>query len=137
MRDHHTNTEFLMMNTHFDHIGKEARRNSAVLLKQKASGLGQHLPVIITGDFNCTRQEAAFSVMIDQEDIALIDSSPGDPAGTFCGFKTGGMPCIGIDYIFHTPQWDALEYKVIGDNDGRYYPSDHLPVFTKLKITKP
>ena len=33
--------EFLMINTHFDHIGVEARKNSAALLKQKATEIAK------------------------------------------------------------------------------------------------
>jgi endonuclease/exonuclease/phosphatase family metal-dependent hydrolase len=36
-KDLKSNKQFLMINTHFDHIGKEARKNSAILLKQRAS----------------------------------------------------------------------------------------------------
>ena len=54
-----------MINTHFDHIGKEARKNSAALLKQKASEIAKGFPLIITGDFNCTREEPPYSTIMD------------------------------------------------------------------------
>jgi endonuclease/exonuclease/phosphatase family metal-dependent hydrolase len=46
------------------------------------------------------------------------------------------MECRGIDYIFHSPQWAATGYTVIDDNDGKYYPSDHLPVQATLQLRK-
>jgi endonuclease/exonuclease/phosphatase family metal-dependent hydrolase len=134
LKDKNTKTEFLMMNTHFDHIGKEARANSAALLKIKAMDLGKNLPVILTGDFNCLRDEPPYAVMMKPEGARFIDALPGTPIGTFCGFKVNGFECKAIDYVFHTSQWISSDYKVIQDNDGKYYPSDHLPVMTTLKI---
>ena len=136
LKDKKTKIEFLMMNTHFDHIGKEARRNSALLLKQKAVELGKSLPVILTGDFNCLREEPPYSAIMDPNGIAFTDVASGLSTGTFCGFKVKGMECKAIDYIFHTSQWTSSNYIVIQDNDGTYYPSDHLPVMTTLQIRK-
>jgi len=134
LRDTKTKKEFLAINTHFDHIGKEARTNSASLLKRKSTELGKNLPVIITGDFNCSRAEPPYKTMMDTSGIKLIDPIPGQPIGTFCGFKVNGMECRDIDYIFHTSHWTASDYKVIDDNDGVYYPSDHLPVMATFSL---
>ena len=136
MNDKKTKKEFLSINTHFDHIGKEARRHSAELLKQKANELGKDLPVIITGDFNCMRSDAPYSTIMNPDGLRLIDPLPGEPIGTFCGFKVNGIECRAIDYIFYTNQWTASNYKVITDNDGKYYPSDHLPVMTTFTLDK-
>ena len=40
-----------MLNTHFDHVGKEARKNSAAVIKDMVGKLAGDLPVIITGRF--------------------------------------------------------------------------------------
>ncbi len=137
LKDTKTKTEFLIMNTHFDHIGKEARTNSATLLKQKAIELGKNLPIILTGDFNCLREEPPYAAIMNPEGIQFIDDAlPGTIIGTFCGFKVNGFECKAIDYIFHTSHWMASDYTVIDDNDGKYYPSDHLPVMTTFKIKK-
>jgi len=135
LKDKKTKTEFLVINTHFDHMGKEARRNSAALLKQKAVALNKKkLPVIITGDFNATREEPPYAVMMDPKTLQVFDPAPKNPPGTFCSFKVGSMTCNPIDYIFYTQPWKAAGYTVIEDNDGTYYPSDHLPVMVTLKL---
>lgn len=131
LRDRRSGKTFLMMNTHFDHIGKEARKKSAELIKKKVVEISQGLPTIVTGDFNCTHDEAAYEEMINGTTITLIDSAPADSPGTYCTFKVGA-PCKVIDYIFHTPDWTTSGYKVIQDNDGEHYPSDHLPVIVEL-----
>ena len=136
LEDKKSKTVFVMINTHFDHIGKESRRNSASLLKERTAPLGKSLPVIITGDFNFTRDKPPYEVMMDPSSIRLIDAAPADTPGTSCGFAVDARPCHAIDYIFHTPHWISENYRVIQDHDGKYYPSDHLPVMTTLSLTK-
>ena len=133
-KDLKSNREFLMINTHFDHIGKEARKNSASLLKQKAAEIAKSYPLIITGDFNCTREDTPYATIMDPTAIALTDPAPANPPGTFCSFKVNSIPCKAIDYIFHSGKLAAKNYIVIEDNDGTYYPSDHLPVMVSMTI---
>lgn len=135
-KDKKTKKEFVVLNTHFDHIGKEARKQSAILIKEKAAQLAQKLPLIITGDFNCTREEAPYTVMMEKAVVSLNDPATTPAPGTFCGFEVNAMECKPIDYIFYSGQWKAKEYKVITDHDGKYYPSDHLPVMVSLEIAK-
>jgi endonuclease/exonuclease/phosphatase family metal-dependent hydrolase len=136
--DRDTKKEFLMVNTHFDHLGQIARLNSAKMIKIYLEGLrggGTELPVIVSGDFNSQPSEEPYKAMVDQEAFKLFDSKPAaSTAGTFCGFKVGGIPCKTIDFIFHTKEWVARNYQVITDNDGTYYPSDHLPVLVDFDL---
>lgn len=135
-KDLKANKQFLMINTHFDHIGKEARKNSAVLLKQRASEIAGEFPLVITGDFNCTRDEPPYQTIMKPTGVRLIDPAPVNSPGTACSFKVNSIECKTIDYIFHSSAWKADSYQVIQDNDGTYYPSDHLPVMAELIIKK-
>ena len=135
LRDKKTNKTFLVVNTHFDHRGKESRKHAAALIKERAKSLAGDLPVIITGDFNFRRDAPPYEVMMSPSGLRIVDSAPDTP-GTSCGFKVNGRDCSAIDYIFHTPEWMSANYKVITDNDGKYYPSDHLPVMVELSLKK-
>lgn len=135
LQDRRSNEKFLIINTHFDHRGKESRLNAAGIIKQRALSLAENQPVIITGDFNFTREAPPYSVMMDSSGLQLVDSSPTTP-GTSCGFAVNARPCNAIDYIFHTPQWTSENYQVVTDNDGKNYPSDHLPVIVNLSVKK-
>jgi endonuclease/exonuclease/phosphatase family metal-dependent hydrolase len=135
MNDKVANRKFLVMNTHFDHIGAEARKKSAEMLKQKASDLAPDIPMIITGDLNCTRDEEPFQILTNNDLIELIDPAS-MPEGTYCTFAVNSQPCRAIDYILLSNEWRADQYKVITDNDGSYYPSDHLPVMITLSYTE-
>jgi endonuclease/exonuclease/phosphatase family metal-dependent hydrolase len=132
-RDKRTGIEFLYFNTHFDHIGKEARqKSSAIILDLLRSERGNPTtPVIITGDFNSEPVEGAYKTI--SESGVIRDARPANSVeGTFCTFEVNGPPCRLIDYIFYSPEWTAGNYMVIKDNDGKNYPSDHLPVIVDL-----
>lgn len=128
--------EFVIFNTHFDHIGQEARLASAAYMAGLVTGIRlriENLPVIATGDFNCERTEPPYAALVVNG--TLIDTKPpNDQTGTFCGFEVGVMECKAIDFIFHTKEWILRHYKVIEDNDGKYYPSDHLPVLAEFEL---
>jgi len=143
-KDKVTGKNFLYANTHFDHIGKEARKNSAYMIKLYIAGFikgasfakeGLSLPVIVSGDFNSEPTDAPYLTIINGEHFVLYDSRPANNlTGTFCGFELNKMECKTIDYIFHSKDWSASGYQVIQDNDGKYYPSDHLPVLVTLTL---
>jgi endonuclease/exonuclease/phosphatase family metal-dependent hydrolase len=135
MKDRVTKRKFFILNTHFDHIGKEARKQSAEIIKRKILELAKGLPVIVTGDFNSTREEPPYMEMINGTQVALNDPAK-ERKGTFCTFKVNGAECRAIDYIFITNEWKSESYLIIDDHDGKYYPSDHLPVITTLQLSK-
>jgi endonuclease/exonuclease/phosphatase family metal-dependent hydrolase len=132
--DKKSKKNFILINTHFDHIGKEARAKSAELLLTQAEKIAKATPLIITGDFNCTREDKPYQVIMSQKPIALQDPAPANPPGTFCSFQLNSIECRPIDYIFSSLDWTTNEYKVITDNDGSNYPSDHLPVQVTLSL---
>jgi endonuclease/exonuclease/phosphatase family metal-dependent hydrolase len=132
-RDKTAGTKFLVINTHFDHIGAEARTKSAELIKTKIGDMAE-FAVILTGDLNCLRSEPPYPVLTDPATLELMDPAPADPPGTFCTFTVNSVPCKAIDYILHSNQWLADNYRVIQDNDGKYYPSDHVPVIVTLTL---
>jgi endonuclease/exonuclease/phosphatase family metal-dependent hydrolase len=135
LNDKKTGRQFMIMNTHFDHIGQEARKKSADILKRKAFELATEFPLIITGDLNCTRDEEPYQILTNAETLELIDPAPA-VEGTFCTFEVNSIPCKPIDYILVTNEWRADQYKVIRDNDGKFYPSDHLPVMLTLTLSE-
>lgn len=143
LKDKSSGKSFAYFNTHFDHIGKEARKNSAKLIKSYIAGLiangtiTNKIPILVSGDFNSEPTDEPYKTMINGKDIELSDARPAkDFTGTFCGFEVGAMPCKTIDYLFHSSHWKAMDYKVIQDHDGKYYPSDHLPVMVTFTIKK-
>jgi endonuclease/exonuclease/phosphatase family metal-dependent hydrolase len=129
--------EFIIINTHFDNVGKLARVASGSLLAGYFDEMFREKsqPLILTGDLNFERTDEAYAAVLEIAD-GLTDTKPAnDLTGTFCGFEVGKMECKAIDYIFHTKEWILKNYQVISDNDGTYYPSDHLPVMVEFELS--
>lgn len=134
-----TQQSFRLFTSHFDHMGKMAQRMSAVMLAGYVGGskiADATLPVLVCGDFNIEPTEEAYKNFFRGKDPDLFDARPaGNTSGTFCGFEKDKMECRIIDYVFHTKDWKVLSFEVLTENDGVYYPSDHLPVVVSLQLT--
>lgn len=132
-----TGKKFYVFNTHFDHQGDEARKNSAILIRNKIEEMTyqNNLPVILSGDFNLTPETLPISLikkfMSDSRDIS--EQPPYGPAGTFNGFKFDADLNGRIDYVF-VRGMKVLKYAVISDNKAKRWSSDHLPVFVKVQL---
>lgn len=125
---------FFVFNTHFDHIGQAARRNSALLLLHAVDSIAGKAPAVVTGDFNATPDSEPVCILTDKSNslhflnaFYLADRAD-TPFYTYTGFKVGELPGENIDYIFLKHIHKVLSYSVNTFHSGDYYPSDHLPV---------
>ncbi|MDR9457333.1 MAG: endonuclease/exonuclease/phosphatase family protein [Salegentibacter sp.] len=128
--------KFWVFNTHFDHIGEEARENSARLIYEKISELNtEGLPVILMGDLNLEPDAPGIKFlsekMNDSKKVADLDFGP---EGTFNAYDFSKPVKRRIDYIFTSDDIKVLKYAVLSDSRELKYPSDHLPVFVKLEL---
>jgi len=133
-----TGKKFLIFNTHFDHIGDEARKNSAFLIRDKIKEISnnQGMSVILTGDFNLSPESEPIQLikgfMNDSREIS--ETPPYGPVGTFSGFDWNANLDRRIDYIFTQGGVKVLKYGVLSDSKNQRFPSDHLPVFVKIVL---
>lgn len=139
LRDSATGRSLWVFNTHFDHMGQEARRQSAALILQKIREKNpDNLPVFVMGDFNSEPGDAPVAVMksalMDTQDACEIPTF--GPPGTFNGFKFHEPVTRRIDYIFAGGTGlQVLRHAVLSDSKDCHYPSDHLPVMADISIT--
>ena len=131
-----SNKKFWMFNTHFDHIGEVARKNSAILIIQKIKEINtQNYPVILTGDFNMEENHESIQYIIKSlNDSKAIAKTTFGPDGTFNNFEFHKPVTRRIDFIFVSPQIKVDKYAILSDSKNCHYPSDHLPVFVTLKL---
>ncbi len=135
-RDKVTGKEFFVFNSHFDHEGVEARKNSGVLLVEKMKEIGGKLPVISMGDFNSTPETEQIIHLGRNFNDAFSASvlKPYGPIGTFNGFKYDAPLNDRIDYIFVSDHIQVEKYGVLTDSYHQKFPSDHLPVVVDLLL---
>ncbi|MET4082014.1 endonuclease/exonuclease/phosphatase family metal-dependent hydrolase [Pedobacter sp. UYP30] len=126
--------EFLVFNTHYDHIGVQARIESAKLIKQKIQEIAPKLPVVFTGDLNVTPETEAIatikSFLSDAKELSK--EPPYGPEGTFNNFKFDSPLKDRIDYVFVNKGFKVEKFAVLSDSKNQRYFSDHLPVFVEL-----
>ncbi len=133
-----TGKKFLVFNTHFDHIGDEARKNSAFLIRDKIKEISknQELSVILTGDFNLSPESEPIQLIkgFMNDSREMSETQPYGPTGTFNGFDWNANLDQRIDYIFTQGGVKVLKYAVSSDSKDQRFPSDHLPVFVKIQL---
>lgn len=140
-RDKKSRKIFYYFNTHFDHIGKEARRESAKLLLQKVKEIAGATQAIITGDFNATPSDEPIQIITDKSNpLHLIDSKEISqtphygPAGTFTGFQSKEVSNEPIDHIFLKGKWKVLNHATISETWEGRFASDHFAVLATLSL---
>jgi endonuclease/exonuclease/phosphatase family metal-dependent hydrolase len=140
-RDRRTGCTHVHLNTHFDHIGEQARQESARLIRRRLAGLSRGLPVIVTGDLNAEPASVAYRIFTrDSIPDALTplrdayhvsrDAHYG-PNSTWTAFRAI-EPGRRIDYVLVTDAIPVLAHGVLTDRWDDRFPSDHLPVLAVL-----
>lgn len=146
-KDRETGEIFYHFNTHFDHVGESARRESAKLLLRKIEEMVKTKPVIVTGDFNATENSPAYEILTkgmigeaaSNQPHSLADAryvsmrAHHGPDWTFHGFETV-VDRPRIDYIFVSKNVQVERHGVLSDRWNGRYPSDHLPVLAELVL---
>lgn len=131
-----TKQQFFVFNTHFDHIGTEARLKSVELILQKMQEINsKKLPVIVMGDFNLTTENEPIQFLskVLNDSKKVSKNTPFGPTGTFNGFKFNEPVNDRIDYIFTSKNNITVKkYAVLSDSKSGKYPSDHLPVLIEV-----
>jgi endonuclease/exonuclease/phosphatase family metal-dependent hydrolase len=154
-----TGFEFYLFNLHMDHIGIQARAESAKLVLSKIAGFPSAMPVILTGDFNVDQNNESYS-LINNSGVLKDSYDKADEKyalnGTFNNFRADSKTDSRIDHIFVGPAFKVLRYGILTDSyrlktaaDAAVsvtekpvalytarMPSDHFPVMVKLEYRR-
>lgn len=137
--DKASNFTFYLFNVHFDHIGVQARQESAKLILAKVKEMAGKTPAILTGDFNVNETNESYLLLKNSgtlKDAYEIAEFRLAPNGTFNGFRPGSKSEGRIDHIFLTSQFEVKRYGILTNTYNGRYPSDHFPVMVQLNIKK-
>lgn len=118
LRHNPTGKEFLFFNLHMDHIGKQARVESAGLVQKKMDEFGSELPTFLTGDFNVDQTHQSYKALTstgklaDSYHVAKLVYALN---GTFNDYSTQDFSTSRIDHIFVSPNVHVDKYGVLTD----------------------
>jgi len=125
--------QFIVLDTHLDHIGSIARTEGMKLIQERISTLS--LPCILCGDMNTTKYSTMYdTATLTMDDSRIVAVNSDEDNETFHGYDPWDCGSA-IDFIFCTKnQFDVLDYKIIKDTVNGFYISDHYPVRVELKL---
>lgn len=124
-----------VINTHFSHVGEEARINAAWIVRAYSTSASED-HVMVMGDFNVEEEDAVYSIL---HESPLADSYHSTSMRcrkklyTYYGFKPDGGVKARIDYIFTDLEkisWSCVDEQV----KWGFYISDHIPYFIAFKL---
>ena len=140
--DQRTDSPLLHLNTHWDHLGRQAQLESARLMRRWIAERSQGLPTIVTGDFNIGVDGEPYHALADG-DPKLIDAyrvqhaaGGAEPEGTYQGF-TGKPKIERIDWILCSTGVRIEQCEIDRFNRDGKYPSDHFPVTAIVTMQSP
>ena len=135
MKDKKTGKKFYFVNTHLDHVGKEARKLGLKLIVDRIDDINpEKYPMVLTGEFNVRPDNPC---LVDLDKIMTSTrkiAKKTDSKGTFNGWRKdreGGV----IDYIYVSGFGEVVEYETITKKYAdRSFVSDHYPIMSVLKF---
>lgn len=138
LKDKKSGKIFMAVNTHFDHVGVEARRKGALLIIDKIKEIVGDQPAVLTGDFNVSDQSEAYQTITTNEFVLkdAFKTAQETEGVTYTFHDFGKVPQDKrekIDFIFVTPQINVLKSYIPQEasEDGKFL-SDHNPQIATL-----
>lgn len=133
LKDNATEKEFVVFNTHLDHVSDEARINGIHVVLDKIKEFGS-IPAILMGDLNAEEESATYKSATEVFDDVKYQT---ENTMTSCTYHDWGTAldknCI--DYIMISKEdFDVTSYKVITDTYDGVYTSDHFPLTATLTL---
>ena len=133
LKDNATKKEFVVFNTHLDHVSDTARINGIQVVLEKISEFGS-LPAILMGDFNATENSETYkSATANFLDVKYQTEN----TMTSCTYQNYGKEldrdCI--DYVMISKEgFKVNSYRVVNETYDGVYTSDHFPLSVSLSF---
>lgn len=126
---------FYVFNTHLDHQGQVARKQSIILIDSLINEVvTDNKPVILMGDFNMTADDARLAKIFDNYDESRRCSPITDDRGTYNAFKLDFKP-LTIDFIF-SKRLHCSAHRTLDGDYGVPFISDHYPILFEFEFVE-
>lgn len=138
--DSNTGKYFYFFCAHFDHLGTQARINSAKMICDTLPEIAGDYPAFFMGDLNATETTEPILLLNkglhDSRELSL--TAPKGPYGTGHGWRVD-VNVRRIDYIYTyngngRNRVEVQEYEVVNKTYDGKAPSDHWPVRIKARL---
>ena len=131
----------LVLNTHWDHVGKQARLESArQIARWIAANRQRSEAVIVLGDFNAELTEPSLAALLAEGRLTDTRAAAGQHAqGTAITFNAfNPVPATGgvIDHVLVGPHVRVRRWHALAEHFGGRVASDHFPVIADLLFAR-
>ncbi len=151
LEDKETKQKFFYVNTHLDHVGREAQHKGLQLIVNRIKEINpEGYPLILGGDFNMRASNPAIialdSLMLNTRTVAPKTDTlatfnawrrPLENADLGSNLKRRPAQTLVIDYIFYSPMDSTFcqEFRTVTESYANVpFISDHYPIITYLKF---
>lgn len=135
LEDKASGTQFVVFNTHLDHVSDEARINGIQVILDKIAEFGS-LPAVLMGDLNATESSLTYKSATEN----FLDTKyETENTMSGCTYQNWGKSldrdCI--DYILVSKTgFNVNEYKIVNKTFNGTYSSDHFPLSVNLSFSE-
>lgn len=133
LKDNATSKEFVVFNTHLDHVSDEARINGIGVVLDKIAEFGG-LPAVLMGDLNAEESSETYRSATEHFLDAKYQT---ENTMTSCTYQNWGeaLDRNCIDYVMVSfSGFTVNSYKVVTDTYNGVYTSDHFPLSVNLTL---
>ncbi len=130
-----TGEQYVHMNSHFDHVGISARKNSVDMIIERAKQFTD-IPVVFTADMNVVEGSDNYNQFVNSDYFEDTKYRAPDSMNycTYHDTKPQLHKNDVIDYVMINEGFEALAYKVVTEGiDGRFV-SDHYPIYADIVL---
>lgn len=132
---------FYVFNVHYDTIGQTAPKDNSMLLHEKITEINQeHLPCILTGDFNGEESEPVYPESIEEETLHNSKGHSLTPSHgnseTFYPFNWGLLQEKSVDSVFVNSDFSVTHPINSAAQYVKKHPSDHFPMMVRQQFGK-
>ncbi|MFA6238816.1 MAG: endonuclease/exonuclease/phosphatase family protein [Bacteriovorax sp.] len=128
------NQDYIVINTHLDHILEETRLEQIKVLIREIQNLNQNnLPIMLMGDFNDSPESNVRKLILAKLDLKdpWIEAAIAEETShhAFLGEQASG---VRIDWILIPQAFSVQEIRLEKKSFNNVYPSDHYPLLATL-----
>lgn len=133
LTDNASGKDFVVFNTHLDHVSDEARINGINVVLDKIAEFGS-LPSVIMGDFNAQEGSETYISVTENFLDAKYETDNTSDSHTYNGWGDSEK-FKRIDYFMISKSgFEVNSYKVLSGLHDGVYSSDHCPIVLEVNI---
>ncbi|MBQ8782384.1 MAG: endonuclease/exonuclease/phosphatase family protein [Clostridia bacterium] len=132
LKENATDKQFVVFNTHLDHVSDEARIKGVGVILDKIKQFGSY-PSVIMGDFNAEEGTETYIKVTENFLDARYETENTDDSITYQNWGKSGKQ---LDYFMISKTgFEVLSYNVVDELYGGDYSADHFPIVLKAKLS--